>query len=361
MEHARHDADLGGAPMILIVTPNPAVDVTYRVAEQRIGETQRVLDVARRPGGKGLNVGRVLDTAGIATRAVLPLGGPSGRWISSSLDELGIAHTDVAVTGETRTTVTVVDDLVHPTMFGEPGPMVSRGEWDTVTATIDRLLDEGVVDALVVSGSLPLGTDPQVVGSWVASARAHGTPSIVDCSGDALLAAADAGATVCKPNRAELLEATGATDERDGALHLLGRGASVVVVSRGSRGIAAHTLDGVTEVSAIAGVTGNPTGAGDAATAGLVTALLGRPGHRGARPGRGAVATVDALVVDAAALRCAAAYGAAAVLRPVAGEVDVEAVERFLISTSARHDPAGHAAAHHDAARHHDDRTGSPA
>lgn len=331
--------------MILVVTPNPAVDVTYRVAEQRIGETQRVLEVQRRPGGKGLNAGRVLAATGMPTHAVLPLGGDGGRWIAHALDDLGLVHTDVAVRGETRTTVTVVDDLAHPTMFGEPGPVLSPDEWDTVTAAVETLLDGDVGDtrgtadappaaALVVSGSLPRDTDPTVVARWVTAARRRGVLSVVDCSGTALLAAASAGATVCKPNREELLEATGADDERSGALRLLGLGATVVVVSRGSAGIAAHTAEHVLEVPAVPGVSGNPTGAGDAATAGLVSVLVevlvgaGLPGPDGSVP-----APDDATLFRA--LRSAAAHGAAAVLQPVAGVVDPADVQRFLSTPPA--------------------------
>ncbi|QVG65986.1 1-phosphofructokinase [Curtobacterium flaccumfaciens pv. flaccumfaciens] len=337
--------------MILVVTPNPAVDVTYRVAEQRIGETQRVLEVQRRPGGKGLNVGRVLAATGVPTHAVLPLGGDGGHWIAHALDDLGLAHTDIAVRGETRTTVTVVDDLAHPTMFGEPGPVLSPDEWDAITTAVETLLDGDVgrtggadgaagtagapvAAALVVSGSLPRDTDPTVVARWVTTARRRGVLSVVDCSGTALLAAASAGATVCKPNREELLEATGADDERSGALRLLGLGATVVVVSRGSDGIAAHTAEHVLEVPAVPGVSGNPTGAGDAATAGLVSVLVdvlvgaGLPGPDGSVP-----APDDATLFRA--LRSAAAHGAAAVLQPVAGVVDPADVQRFLSTPPA--------------------------
>ncbi|MBT1673919.1 1-phosphofructokinase family hexose kinase [Curtobacterium flaccumfaciens] len=337
--------------MILVVTPNPAVDVTYQVAEQRIGETQRVLEVQRRPGGKGLNVGRVLAATGVPTHAVLPLGGDGGHWIAHALDDLGLAHTDIAVRGETRTTVTVVDDLAHPTMFGEPGPVLSPDEWDAVTTAVETLLDGDVgrtggadgaagtagappAAALVVSGSLPRDTDPTVVARWVTAARRRGVLSVVDCSGTALLAAASAGATVCKPNREELLEATGTDDERSGALRLLGLGATVVVVSRGSDGIAAHTAEHVLEVPAVPGVSGNPTGAGDAATAGLVSVLVdvlvgaGLPGPDGSVP-----APDDATLFRA--LRSAAAHGAAAVLQPVAGVVDPADVQRFLSTPPA--------------------------
>ncbi|PYY59414.1 1-phosphofructokinase [Curtobacterium sp. MCSS17_011] len=324
--------------MILVVTPNPAVDVTYRVAEQRIGETQRVLGVQRRPGGKGLNVGRVLASTGVRTHAVLPLGGDGGHWIAGTLDDLGLAHTDVAVRGETRTTVTVVDDLAHPTMFGEPGPVLTPDEWDTVTASVETMLDGDVGDvggaagaagappaaALVVSGSLPRDSDPDVVARWVTAARRRGVLSVVDCSGTALLAAASAGATVCKPNREELLEATGTDDERSGALRLLGLGATVVVVSRGSDGIAAHLSEHVLEVPAVPGVSGNPTGAGDAATAGLVRVLV---------DARSVPAPDDATLLRA--LRSAAAHGAAAVLQPVAGAVDPADVDRFLSTPPA--------------------------
>jgi tagatose 6-phosphate kinase len=304
--------------------------VTYRVAEQRIGETQRVLEVQRRPGGKGLNVGRVLAATGVPTHAVLPLGGDGGHWIAHALDDLGLAHTDVDVHGETRTTVTVVDDLAHPTMFGEPGPVLSPDEWDSVTTAVGTLLDGGAAGtphatALVVSGSLPRDTDPAVVARWVSAARHRGVPSVVDCSGAALVAAASAGATVCKPNREELLDATGTDDERAGALRLLGLGATVVVVSRGSEGIAAHTTEHVLEVPAVPGVSGNPTGAGDAATAGLVRALTSAAGTD--------IATDDATLLRA--LRSAAAFGAAAVLRPVAGEVDPADVDRFLSTPPA--------------------------
>ncbi|WP_248704119.1 PfkB family carbohydrate kinase [Curtobacterium sp. MWU13-2055] len=319
--------------MIVVVTPNPAVDVTYRVAEQRIGETQRVLDVARHPGGKGLNVGRVLAATGVATHAVLPLGETPGRWVSDALDDLGLDHTDVVVSGTTRTTVTVVDDVAHPTMFGEPGPVLTGTEWDAVAAAVDGLLGRADATALVVSGSLPGGAAPDVVASWVATAHEHGVLSVVDCSGAALLAAASAGATVCKPNREELLEATGAPDERTAALRLLERGAGVVVVSRGAHGIAAHTTDHVLEVPAVPGVSGNPTGAGDAATAGLVGALV-RSGHQ---QGTGGPFADDTLL---RALRAAAAHGAAAVLRPVAGEVDPADVHRFLTHPDRTRTPA---------------------
>ncbi|MCL2516753.1 MAG: PfkB family carbohydrate kinase, partial [Microbacteriaceae bacterium] len=99
---------------IAILTPNPAVDVTYRVAQQRIGVTQRVQDVQRMPGGKGLNVARVLAALDVPSLSLLPLGGATGAWIAQRLGALGLDARVVPVAGETRQTVTVVDEATHP-------------------------------------------------------------------------------------------------------------------------------------------------------------------------------------------------------------------------------------------------------
>jgi 1-phosphofructokinase family hexose kinase len=294
---------------VVVLTPNPAVDVTYRVDEQRIGETQRVRAVERRPGGKGINVVRVLRTLGVDALALAPLGGAAGAWITDALADLGIPARAVPIAADTRTTVTVVDDLAHPTMLGEPGPLLADAEWEALAdATATAVAGARV---LVVSGSLPVGADPARVGAWVRIAREAGVRTVVDGSGPALLTAADAGAEVLKPNREELLAATGAASEPEGAAELRRRGARLVVVSHGADGLRAYGDGEPVHVPTVAGVTGNPTGAGDAATAGLVAALL----------------RDDDL---ATALRTAAAAGAAAVLRPVAGEVDPTDVRRFL-------------------------------
>jgi len=303
---------------LIVVTPNPAVDTTYAVEAQAVGESHRVLDVQRRPGGKGINVARGLAALGHDPVCVLPLGGTSGAWVAAAVGDLGLEASVTPIAGLTRTCVAVTDAAAHPTVYNEPGPDVSPAEWDALLADVARLLDGAAM--LVVSGSLPRGTDVAVVARLVAAARAAGVPVLLDVSGASLLAAADAGADVVKPNADELLAATGAATVADGVAELRRRGAGLVVVSRGTAGLVASASAGEYSAAAVPGITGNPTGAGDAATAGLAAALLdGRP------------------VEDA--LRWAAAMGAAAVLRPVAGEVDVDAFRRFVASGPAPRTP----------------------
>ena len=61
--------------MILTVTPNPAIDLTYRVGSLDVGESHRVAPPAVRAGGKGLNVARVIAQTGGASFALTTAGG----------------------------------------------------------------------------------------------------------------------------------------------------------------------------------------------------------------------------------------------------------------------------------------------
>ncbi len=295
---------------IVVVTPNPAIDVTYTVAWQTIGETHRVHQVARRPGGKGVNVARALAMLGHDPIALLPLGGVAGEWMSAAIAGLGLELIAFPISGETRTTVAVVDARHHPTLFAEAGPELSGGEVDALRDSIGAACADA--DLLVVAGSLPPGIAADEVGEWVDAAHSHGALALVDAGGPALLAAARAGADILKPNESELLEATGTGTVAAGIAALAGVGARTVIVSRGATGIVAVDGDGTRfETPAIPRVDGNPTGAGDAATAGVASAVL------------------DGLSMPET-LRRAAAMGAAAVLRPVAGEIDLDAYRRFI-------------------------------
>jgi tagatose 6-phosphate kinase len=287
---------------IVVVTPNPAIDVTYRVGRQLVGETVRVQQVTRRAGGKGINVVRVLRALDVESIAMQPLGGAAGEWMQGELLSDGIVSVAVAAPGETRSTVAVVDDLAHPTLYAEPGSPLDDRAWAGLVDAIGRHCESG--GFLVIAGSFPAAFRAADVAALVRAGRDAGATVVVDASGSALIAAVDAGAQLVKPNESELLEATGAATLDDAIDEVLSRGVGTVVVSRGANGLllAAASGDRLTQAG-VPGVSGNPTGAGDAATAGLVSALA-------------------AGFSLAGALRRAAVVGAAAVLSPVAGEID---------------------------------------
>jgi tagatose 6-phosphate kinase len=289
----------------VVVTPNPAVDVTYGVDRQRIGETIRVSNLRRVPGGKGINAARVLHQLGRDVIAVQPLGGATGQWISDTLAGDGIDTRAVPIAGETRTTVTVDDRDSHPTLYAEPGPTLDPAEWRRFSQAVGETAGPG--DWVIIAGSFPAEASVSELEKMINEVRRSGARVLVDTSGPLLLTAADAGASIVKANRAEAVEATGHSALSDAVRRLASHG-SAVMISLGTEGSSFYPPgEPALFQSVVPGIVGNPTGAGDAATAGLVAALA--DGHD-----------------TASALAWAAVCGGAAVQSIVAGDLDLDSL-----------------------------------
>ncbi len=288
--------------MIVCVCPSPAVDVTYHVDRMVPGATVRVGSVAERPGGKGVNVARVLHALGEQVRLVAPAGGSAGEQLRVSLAAEGVAPRLVPDRVPTRRTLTVVDASGTATCFTEPAATACWPELHE--AVIGSLAD---ARAVVVSGSLPAGVPREGLATLVRRVREQHLPVIVDTHGAALLEALAAGCDVVKPNADELEQVTGMADPTPAARELADRHGTAVVASLGSAGVVAALPSGTWAAYPDAPVSGNPTGAGDALVAGLA---------------RGLARDVTALEHPEDWLRDAVALATAAVRAPTAGDID---------------------------------------
>lgn len=304
--------------MIHTVTPNPALDITHELDALRVGEVNRIVTTREAPGGKGVNVARVIASLERAVSVGGFLGGVNGHSIRESLSALGIEQDWTGIEGATRRTITVVDHS-GATVLNEPGPALGDDAWPRLThALLQRLAK---YDVVVLSGSSPPGTSTDNLATLVRAAREEGARVVVDTSGPALVSVSKAGADVVKPNAEELREATGENDPHNGARQLIDSGAGAVVVSCGEDGMLAFVPSGDTVRAWRARPTerleGNPTGAGDAAVAALACAFEDAP-------------TTQALTsIVSESLREAVALSGAAVLRPAAGEIDIDAYHRM--------------------------------
>ncbi|MER7623503.1 1-phosphofructokinase family hexose kinase [Streptomyces sp. NPDC126503] len=303
--------------MILTVTLNTALDLTYRVPALVPHASHRVTQVIERPGGKGLNVARVLDALGYETVATGFAGGATGAVLRERLAELSTVRDALVETaGPTRRTVAVVDTTTgDTTQLNEPGPTVTPEEWAAFRGRFTELLDGA--RAVALCGSLPPGIHVGAYAELVRAARAAGVPVLLDTSGEPLRRGIAARPDLVKPNADELAQLTGAREPHRATLDARRRGAHAVVSSLGPEGLLAATPEGLWQASPPAPVHGNPTGAGDSAVAGLLSAL------------------VDATPWPTRLTR-AIALSAATVLSPVAGEFDARAYEELLAKVTVR-------------------------
>ncbi|MFF4606888.1 1-phosphofructokinase family hexose kinase [Streptomyces sp. NPDC001339] len=296
--------------MILTVTLNAALDITYRVPRLRPHGTNRITQVSERPGGKGLNVARVLAALGHRTVATGFAGGGTGEALRALLADTEVTDALVPIGGATRRTVAVADEATgDTTQLNEPGPTVSPAEWDTFLGSYGELL--AGARAVALCGSLPPGVPVDVYARLTRAARAAGVPVLLDTSGEPLRRGLAARPDLAKPNADELAALTGSTEPLRAAREARRRGAHAVAASLGPEGMLAVTADGVWQAAPPDRFAGNPTGAGDSAVAGLLSGL------------------VEDLAWPARLTR-AVALSAATVRAPAAGEFDPATYEELL-------------------------------
>ena len=297
--------------MILTVTLNTALDITYRVRELRPHASHRVSEVTERPGGKGLNVARVLAALGHEVTVTGFTGGATGRIVQDQLTGTpGVLDALVPVSGATRRTIAVVDDHTgDTTQLNEPGPTVTSAEWTAFQEAYEALLPG--VSAVALCGSLPPGLPVGAYAGLIRTARTAGVPVLLDTSGEPLRRGVAARPDIVKPNTDELAELTGSHDPSRATQDARRRGARTVVASLGAKGLLAATPEGTWHAAPPSRIHGNPTGAGDSAVAGLLSGLV----ERLPWPDR---------------LARAVALSAATVLAPVAGEFDRAAYEELV-------------------------------
>ncbi|GAB3187004.1 1-phosphofructokinase family hexose kinase [Nesterenkonia suensis] len=286
--------------MFLTITPNPALDLTYRIDRLQSGSTHRVPQVSRRAGGKGLNVSSVLAALDSRSLALLPLGGAAGDELMCDLHHREVPAEVIPLSGSTRQTLAVVESDGSTTNFSEAGPLVDASEWNLLVRAAARRSRHAC--AVVISGSLPPGVSGTDLGHLIQAVRGQ-SQVVVDTSGENLLHAAHARADLLAPNLDELADCLPGSGPLLNARELIRRGAGAVLVSRGRQGFLHVTADAVTHQPAVPGIAGNTTGAGDAALAAYL--------HRRCQ--------LETDIPEA--LAAAAAAGASAVLEPVAGVI----------------------------------------
>ena len=264
------DSDAPTGAAVLTVTMNPALDHTLTVAEPlRKGEVVRTDDAKFDAGGKGINVSQYLTALGVDAPATGFLGGPFGQMIGGTLDEEGVARDFVEIGGRTRLNTTVLSpDGEYK--INHDGPVVEEGDVD---ALVERVRDREP-ERLVVAGSLPRGIGADAVDRL---AGAGPWDTAVDMGGS-FLGRFDGSYLVCKPNRAELAEATGRAvetieDAASAAAELRERGYRYVLASLGPDGALLVSESGAVRAPALPVDVVDTVGAGDALLSGFLAGL----------------------------------------------------------------------------------------
>jgi 1-phosphofructokinase family hexose kinase len=194
--------------MIVTVTLNTAIDKTLSVPNFRLGRRHRTVEQTTMPGGKGVNVARVLKTLGAPVIATGLAGGATGTRIVDQLTQLSVLSDFVRIGEESRTNTAVIDPTNgEQTEINERGPKVSERETELF---IDKLLylAKGA-SVCVFAGSLPREVDADIYAHLIRELRRLNVLTVVDTDGEPLRRAVRAEPDVISPNVLESEELVG--------------------------------------------------------------------------------------------------------------------------------------------------------
>lgn len=307
--------------MIYTVTLNPALDKTVEIPGMALDAVNRITSMRTDPGGKGINVSKVIAKLGGESCAVGILGGESGRTLLAALERERLRTHFRFVEGQTRTNLKIIDRALHTnTDINEPGLTVSPADLDALLRDLLGMVHEG--DIVVLAGSLPQGAPQDTYRVWTAACREKGARVCLDADGVLLAEGLKAAPYLIKPNEDELSRLVGHrltdTDEliAEGR-RLLKGGVTRVVISLGERGALYLRGNEVLYAEGLSVPVGSTVGAGDSVVA--------------------ALAYADSLdMSDEDAVRLSTATGAANVMCSGTQPAEREAVEKLLPQVKIR-------------------------
>ena len=262
--------------MIYTVTLNPSIDYVIKVDKLTTGNINRVNEEHVYPGGKGINVTRILKSLDNDNIALGFVSGFTGDYIINSLQELNLKSDFIKVKqGFTRINVKVKSE--EETEINGQGPKISEEELNQFYKVIDKLVDG---DILILSGSIPSCLDERLYESIMKKVEDRDIKVIVDATKNLLLNVLKYKPFLIKPNNHELaemfnVELNSTEDVVFYARKLKEMGAQNVLISMGKDGALLVTENDEVFASSVAkGEVINSVGAGDSMVAGFIAGYL---------------------------------------------------------------------------------------
>lgn len=260
--------------MIVTLTLNPSLDRTLELETLVRGEVHRTAEPTLEPGGKGVNVTRALASNGIASVAVLPVGGGEGNELRTLLETAGVRAHFVPVAGRTRSNITIAESDGTVTKLNEPGSTLTHDDLSTLIRVLRTIVTAG--DWVVMSGSVPPGFSAGQIAEIADALSTLEVSLAIDTSGDALVASLAARPRLIKPNRDELCQIVGRpvssiADVIAAAQEVRAGGIQNVLVSLGSDGAVLVTPDATLIGESVVEKPRSTVGAGDSFLAGFLS------------------------------------------------------------------------------------------
>ncbi|WP_079527061.1 1-phosphofructokinase [Halobacillus hunanensis] len=259
--------------MIYTCTLNPSIDYIMQIDQVQLGKLNRADKTLFYPGGKGINVSRVMARLSIKNTALGYLGKFTGKFITDSLDQEAVHHQFVDTGQYTRINVKLKDD--QESEINGPGPAINSRHLEELLAQFKKMKTN---DILILAGNVPSSLPEDFYSQVSDICETNGVLLVADTSGEALKQLIGKSLFLLKPNDDELgnLFNTAIETKEQAAYYaqkLVQQGTKHVIVSMGGEGAVYVNEQVQMHADVPQGNVKNSVGAGDSVVAGFISAL----------------------------------------------------------------------------------------
>lgn len=150
------------------------------------GQLNRVRNLDRYPGGKGINIALMLSAMGIETFTTGFLGHAAGRFFSGHLQKSGITTNFVYINDVTRHNYFIIDEVNDTrTLIDEEGPEITPDELDRFRHNFKRLVQRSKI--VIIAGSNPKGIPKDFCCELLQMANEAGAKTILNTEEDSMI------------------------------------------------------------------------------------------------------------------------------------------------------------------------------
>ena len=260
--------------MIHILCLNPTIDRMYYIDSFLPGFQYHGNKPEIYPGGKGLNILRVLSSFIQPLSFYAFTAGDNGKIIEREAERLGAHSTFIRVEGETRTTINIMDKKSgNETEIKEKGPFITDNDTSSLFSSLDRNIKEN--DIVILSGSLPDGIRKDIYKEISELSKRKGASTLLDTGGGLLKTSLPGRYLLIKPNENEIRDLF---DDYSSPLSLLSKnlismGADNVLITRGGDGAYFRNKDMALDIKVPKVDVVSTIGSGDSTLAGFAYGL----------------------------------------------------------------------------------------
>lgn len=265
--------------MIRILCLNPTIDRMYYIEGFNAGNQYHGNCPDTYPGGKGINIARVLSNYQVKAIVYAFVGGATGKKIEEEISRIGQKGVYFWHEGETRSTINVMDRKNNrETEITESGAKITKEQQEEFLRRLESDIEEG--DLVICSGLPANGMDYDIYKQVSNICYKKDAKCFVDANREYLANSFPGRYSFAKPNENELKSLFSVEkDMTEKEILICGQkllqlGVEVVLVSMGSEGAIAITKNACFKVDIPKVNVVSTIGSGDSSVAGFCVGII---------------------------------------------------------------------------------------